>query len=113
MRLTREEQEQYDAFIDDVRKNTLQQMASSAFVISLVPKGDVDVKFAVELGLAIMLDKPIIAVVMAGGKIPARLRKVADIVVTLSEDLDTEAGQRETQKKLTDAMRSLGVGDRG
>jgi hypothetical protein len=40
-----------------------------------------DVKFAVELGFMVMLDKPIIAVVSPGSKVPLKLAKVADEIV--------------------------------
>jgi nucleoside 2-deoxyribosyltransferase len=39
------------------------------------------VKFAVELGFAIMLNKPIIAVLQPGGTLPDKLRLVADEIV--------------------------------
>jgi hypothetical protein len=39
------------------------------------------VKFAVELGFSIMLDKPIIAVVAPGTQVPGKLVAVADEIV--------------------------------
>lgn len=64
-------------------RETLEPMVSdSAVCMSLVPPTDgVDPKFAVELGYMIMLDKPIIAVVSAGRKVPLKLVKVADEIV--------------------------------
>lgn len=53
----------------------------SRLTVSLVPQGPADIKFAVELGLSIMLDKPIIAVVEPGQEIPGKLRAVADRIV--------------------------------
>lgn len=53
----------------------------SAVTVSLTPDGPSDVKFAVELGLSIMLDKPIIVVLMPGRKIPGKLVAMADRVV--------------------------------
>lgn len=50
----------------------------SAATVSIVPSGETDIKFAVELGLSIMLDKPIILAVMPGAKIPDHLSRVAD-----------------------------------
>jgi hypothetical protein len=79
-------------------------MAESAFVMSLVPGGEPDLKFAVELGLAIMLDKPVIAVAFAGLDVPPGLRRVAHAVIELEHDLDTEAGQQELHRKLGQAM---------
>jgi hypothetical protein len=63
-----------------------------------VPKGQTDVKFAVELGFSIMLDKPIIAVVMAGTQVPAKLLKIADEIIeapaNMNLDGDPEFGAR-------------------
>src|SRR4051812_43689645 len=56
----------------------------SAVTISLVPKGPTDIKFATELGLSIMFDKPIIAVVQPGTKVPAKMVLVADEIVEMS-----------------------------
>jgi len=53
----------------------------SAVFVSLVPREEVDVKFAVETGLAIMMDKPIIVVIRPGTPMPSKLAAVADAVV--------------------------------
>jgi hypothetical protein len=90
--LSPEERAEWDRFVEHARRTTVEGMARSAFVMSIVPSGEVDIKFAVELGLAIMLDKPILAVVMPGAAVPGRLRRVADELVVA--DIDTEAGRR-------------------
>ena len=83
---------EWDDFVDGVRRDALAKISDSAFVMSLVPRGDTDIKFEVELGLAIMLDKPILAVVLPGAAVPERLRRVADEIV--EADIDLEAGRR-------------------
>lgn len=55
----------------------------SAVSVSIVPSDEGDVKFAVELGLSIMLDKPIILAVVPGRTIPEHLARVADEIVEL------------------------------
>jgi nucleoside 2-deoxyribosyltransferase len=58
---------QWEQFVHNVREDAVKKIESSAFVMSVVPEAeDVDIKFCVELGLAIMLDKPILAVVQPG-----------------------------------------------
>jgi len=84
---------EWDEFVRNVREGTVKQIDSSAFVMSLVPSDEVDIKFAVELGLSIMLDKPLLVVAHRGRDVPDRLRRVADEVVEV--DLDTEAGAAE------------------
>jgi nucleoside 2-deoxyribosyltransferase len=87
-----DERADWESFVEHVRRDAVQKMSDSAFVASLVPDGEVDVKFAVELGLSIMLDKPILAIVTPGAKIPERMRRVADEIV--EADVDVEEGRR-------------------
>jgi len=97
-----DERKEWDEFVAHFRRNALEGMVDSAFVASLVPKGDFDVKFALETGAAILLGKPIIAIVMPGAEVPGKLGLVADIVV--EADLDTEAGREAIAK----AMKEMG-----
>jgi hypothetical protein len=64
-----------------VLKDLVPKIDGSAAVVSVVPKSDTDVKFAVELGFSIMMDKPIILVVTPGVKIPEKMRRLADEIV--------------------------------
>lgn len=88
--LTPKQKKAWRQFVKHTREDTAKKMASSAFVMSLVPD-EVDIKFAVELGLAIMLDKPLMFVLGPGTHIPEHLRRVADKIVVA--DIDTEEGQ--------------------
>jgi hypothetical protein len=72
---------QFIAWAKRVKEELVPKIDSSACTISLVPEGEVDVKFAVELGLSIMLDKPIIVVVRPGTKVPDKLALVAADIV--------------------------------
>lgn len=97
----------WDDFVTFHREHTVKEMAKSAYVMSLVPDADkVDVKFAVELGLAIMLDKPILALVQPGVKIPDRLRQVADAIIVT--DLDTEDGKAQAAREIKEFMEGTG-----
>jgi hypothetical protein len=70
----------------------LPKLIDSAIMLSLVPDTNGDVKFWVELGAAIMYDKPIVAVVTPGRVVPRKLREVADEVVEV--DVTTGEGQQ-------------------
>ncbi|HEY0249688.1 MAG TPA: hypothetical protein VGC45_15665 [Gryllotalpicola sp.] len=61
-------------------------IADSVVTVSIAPSTPDDVKFAVELGLSIMLDKPIILAVPAGRQVPDHLMRVADEILELGED---------------------------
>jgi hypothetical protein len=85
--------EEWAGFAEHVIVELIPKIDQSAIAISLVPGGNkTDVKFAVELGFMIMLDKPIIAVVAPGAKVPRKLAKVADEIV--EGDLDDENMQK-------------------
>lgn len=73
--------DEFRAWAKDVRAHLLPKLSESALSLTLVPTGETDLKFAIELGLSIMLDKPIIAVVQPGTKVPERLVRVADEIV--------------------------------
>jgi hypothetical protein len=108
-RLTPGERREWDAFTARARAETIQAMDRSAMVMTLVPSsGELDVKFCVELGMAIMLDKPIVAVADSLADVPTRLRLVADDVI-ICADLETPEGRaymnarlREFKKKQLD-----------
>jgi len=74
----------------------LPKIRGSKLTVSLIPDagGLDDVKFAVELGLSIMLDKPIILAVPSGRQIPDRLVRVADEIVELGGIADPDSPER-------------------
>lgn len=63
------------------RRELLPKLEESGCALMMTPSGPSDVKFAVELGFSIMLDKPIIAVVSPGTHVPPKLRRVADRII--------------------------------
>ena len=103
---TDRDREAWENFVQHVREDAVRKIDASAAVLSLVPD-EVDIKFAVELGLAIMLDKPVIAIATPGQRIPERLRRVADKIV--EADIDLEEGQQ----RLRAALLELGIGGHG
>lgn len=73
------------------RAHLVPLVADADATVSLVPQGPADIKFAVELGLSIMLNKPIIAVVRPGQEVPPRLRLVCDAVVMWEVGMSPDA----------------------
>ncbi len=84
------------AWAQRVVDELLPMLEDSALTISVVPDqaGVDDIKFAVELGLSIMLDKPIILAVVPGRPVPAKLAKLADGIVEFDVDRDPAGTQR-------------------
>lgn len=94
-------------WIRHVRKTLVPMLDDSAISVMLGPDvGDADVKFAVELGMSILLDKPIMVVALPGRRVPDKLRMIADEIVTA--DISTEAGQRELHAAITAMHARLG-----
>lgn len=77
---------EFRAFAKRVRRGLIPKLKDSAATLSIIPAGKLDVKFAVELGMSIMLDKPLIAVINPGAKIPDKLAKVVDRFVEWDDD---------------------------
>jgi hypothetical protein len=69
------------------------------------------VKFAVELGVSIMLNKPIIAMIEEGVPIPDKLAAVCDHVLVMPKDWRTNrAFQQKMMESLTEVKtRTLGA----
>lgn len=99
--LSDDDREVWEEFVQSVRRDAMEKIDSSAFVLQLVPKGEPDIKFAVELGLAILMDKPIAAVIAPDAQPPGKLLRVVDVVI--KADVDTEEGR----ELIADAIQML------
>jgi hypothetical protein len=71
------------AWADHVVTELTPMIRKSALTVSIVPEGPGDVKFAVELGLSIMLGKPLILALPAGRQVPEKLARIADEIVEI------------------------------
>jgi hypothetical protein len=97
--LTPEERAEWERLVDDFRRDALDKITDSKAFISIVPDtDDLDVKMAMELGAAIMMDKPICLLQMPGRKIPGSLRRLASRVII--GDPDTEAGRDQIAQEI-------------
>ena len=104
--LTDAERSEWNEFEEGVRTGLVPKMTGCAYVASCVPDADnVDVKFAVELGLAIMLGKPIIAIAQPGIPVPDGLRRAAHAVVVLDDS--TEEAREKSYALLKEAVDAL------
>ena len=95
----------FQAFEAEVQEGLIPKLVDSACTVSLVPRGETDVKFAVELGMSIMLDKPILAIVQEGTSVPKRLLKVADRVIV--GDMETSEGIAKLQGEIQSFLATL------
>lgn len=88
---------EFDEFSRRCREELLPKIKDSDICMSIVPN-DTDIKFAVELGLSIMLNKPIVALIPPGRKIPEKLARVVDRFVEL--DLNDPSGRQRLEEVL-------------
>ena len=84
------------AFVEHVLSDMAPKVESSAFFLSLCPRdgGEGDVKFWVELGCAVMLDKPILSVVPYAEhdklRISRKLRILSDEIVYAPDGMNDQ-----------------------
>ena len=96
--------DEFREFAEGVLADTVPKIAGSAYVISIAPgKGQEDIKIAVEIGFALLLDKPLIVLAPEGRHVAERLLRAADHVIT--GDIETEAGREELFAKLGRIMK--------
>lgn len=81
-----------DDYFEHARAEMFPKMKESA--ISLVIAGEPDPKLCMEIGAAIMFDKPILAIVRRGQDIPLSLRTIAHKVVEVTEPMDEASKNR-------------------
>lgn len=106
--LSPSERAEWDRWVAHIRADTVGKIAESAMVMSLVPDGEPDVQFAVELGLGILMNKPIVLLAINKRDVPEGLARIAHAIVEV-DDFDTEAGQLELQRKLEPILAEFGA----
>lgn len=93
------------AWSERVLEELVPKLQSSMLTVSIVPNGPADVKFAVELGMSIMLDKPIVLAIKPGVHVPEKLVQIADELVEI--DLSDETTTRKTSKRVSEAIKRI------
>ena len=84
------------------RQDIIPKMKKSLFCFAAMDgPGDVDVWLALQLGLALALDMPLVVVATRNAPVSARLRQIADVIIE-GETLDSEMKDR-----VADAVREL------
>jgi hypothetical protein len=89
-----------DDFFEHARREMFPKLKSSA--MSLMILGEPDPKLCLELGAAILFDKPILVIVPKGRSVPLALRTIANKIL---EDVDMN--DESSQTRLSAAMREM------
>jgi hypothetical protein len=98
------------AWVARTHEKLIPMIDKSAYVMSLVPNdGEADVKFAVELGFCIMMNKPILAIARPGTVISPKLAKVADKIIFV--DVETKEGRRQLTEEFDAFRKEFGPQD--
>ena len=66
---------------------------ASACVLMIGDKGDLSPRQSMQVGVAVLFDKPIMAVVAPGTKVPEKLARVVDRFVELSPGSDEQIAE--------------------
>jgi nucleoside 2-deoxyribosyltransferase len=72
---------EWKAYAQHARETLEPMVKDSAVCMSIVPDSTIDPKMAMETGYMIMLDKPIIAIVRPGARLPRKFAMVVDEIV--------------------------------
>jgi len=90
-------------WMEQVAKSSGKQIEDSHLYMSLVTDGyKEDPKCALELGIAILLDKPIALMVKNGTKVPENLKKVSSAISYF--DPEDKADMQRASVEIMDAM---------
>jgi len=94
----------FKRFARHVLKDTVPKISVSAYVMTIAPEGGTrDIKQAVEIGLCILMDKPLIVFKQNGRVVAERLLRIADHVI--EGDMNTPEGREALSARLQAVMR--------
>lgn len=85
----------WSAFERHVRSSLVPKMKDSSTVLILSPKlGDADVQFAVQIGMCILLEKPLLVLAIEGRQIPPKLEQIADRIIYAKSATDPSINEQ-------------------
>jgi hypothetical protein len=87
-------------WLESVERDMLPKMASSAMSIAIF-SGSIDAKICLEIGAAVLMDKPIILLALNDTKIPDTLQRAAHTIVR------GDPYAEDTQQKLQNALSGI------
>jgi hypothetical protein len=88
-------------WLKHVRENVLPMVEESNAFAAIAPQGEPDIKFCVELGLGLMLDKPIVVIARARRDVPPKLWLIAEAV------LIGDIGDPKFQERIAETLKGV------
>lgn len=99
------ESDDFRRWADQMRARLIPNMENSASVLMIAPdmSAKFDIEFALQIGAAILLEKPLILLVHSSRTIPPKLRAIADRII--EADLDNVTmNDADVQKQIRQAI---------
>ena len=97
-----------ERWFTQARRELTPKLRDSAMYVGLVPE-DPDPKYCMELGMALLMGKPIILVVAEGRTLPQALRRAADAVIEGVDFAHPENDQQRVQEAVVKALYERGI----
>lgn len=90
-------------FEEHVRTITVPKMRDSSTVLLISPAMDskFDVQFAVQIGAAVLLEKPLLVIAMTGRPVPPKLERIADRII-YTDGVDDPNTKADIEKFMND-----------
>lgn len=96
--------DEFDGYLEHARREMFPKMQSSAFVMAVL--GTPDPKLCLEIGAAILFDKPIVVIVPRGIAVPLALRTIAHKIVEM-DGPDDEGSKQRISAAVEEMMQTL------
>jgi hypothetical protein len=93
-----------DDYLEHARREMFPKLKESAFMIAIA--ADPDPKLCLEVGAAILFDKPILVVVLPGRQVPLALRTIAHKIVEI-ESMEDPASMNRLNAAIRELMASV------
>lgn len=77
---------EFNSWLGRAQRELVPMMRDSACCVSFSPDtAELDVQYAMELGLMILMDKPVIVIAAPGEAVPEKLRLIADKILYVND----------------------------
>ena len=98
------DEDDLDRYLERARREMFPKMKGSALCLTIL--GDPDPKLALELGAAILFNKPIVLCVPKGREVPLSLRTIAHKIVEV-DDMNDEESRKLLTAAISEVMETL------
>ena len=100
----------FDPYLKHFEQEVLPHMMTSNVVVAILTDG-IDSKICLEIGAAVLLDKPLLILTTAATLVPERLRRIADRIMVVGDKgtWKSEEAHARILQAISEIMQSLSV----